>query len=142
MKLKQYIHPLPDHRQESVSAYFAGFAFSLTLTVAGFLVVWAYLASNGQLVARGVLIALLTVLAVAQILVQVVFFLHLSAERKLRMSLLASVFTVFAVLCLVVGSLWVMNNLNYNMMPAHSTEYTEVKEGIYRQTNHDRHMDR
>ena len=58
------------------------------------------------------------------------FFLHMSTERRLRMNVYAGVFTVFVVLCLVIGSIWIMQNLDYNMMPKHQTEYMQEKEGL------------
>ncbi len=129
MKSK-HIHSLPDFRQASFATYIAGFAFSLALTLGAFMLVWAYEASSGEIFGRGLLIAFLAVLAAAQILVQVMFFLHMSTERRLRMNVYAGVFTVFVVLCLVIGSIWIMQNLDYNMMPKHQTEYMQEKEGL------------
>ena len=60
--------------------------------------------------------ALITLAAVAQIIVQVVFFLHINAEGKPRMNLMSFIFTLLMVFIVVAGSLWVMYNLNVNMM--------------------------
>ena len=132
MGLRTHIHNMPDFRQAAAATYVAGFALSVALSVGSFVFVWAYLASPGVVYSRGFLIALLAIFAVAQMVVQVMFFLHLSASRRMRMSLVATMFTVFVVLCLVIGSIWIMQNLYYNMMPEHQTEYMQTKEGIHR----------
>ncbi|MBI5798725.1 MAG: cytochrome C oxidase subunit IV family protein, partial [Candidatus Yonathbacteria bacterium] len=56
--------------------------------------------------------------ALAQLLIQVVFFLHLHKKSKPHWNLIVFIFTFFIVAVLVVGSLWVMYNLNYNMTGA------------------------
>ncbi|MCA9327819.1 cytochrome o ubiquinol oxidase subunit IV, partial [Candidatus Saccharibacteria bacterium] len=70
-------------------------------------------------------------LAAAQLYVQSVFFLHLSAERKLRMTLWSTLFTIMVVVIIVVGSLWIMQNLNYNMMPDDVSQYIQQEENIH-----------
>lgn len=132
MRLTKHVQPLPNYREASTATYLAGFGFSVALTGAAFALVWAYTSSDGTVFSRGLLIGFLSVLAVAQILVQVLFFLHVSTERRLRMNLYAVLFTVFVVLCLVIGSIWIMQNLDYNMMPEHQTEYIQKEEGITR----------
>jgi cytochrome o ubiquinol oxidase operon protein cyoD len=56
------------------------------------------------------------ILAVMQLLVQLVFFLHLGGESKPRWNLMAFMFTLLVVAILVAGTLWIMYNLDYNMM--------------------------
>lgn len=130
MKRQGLLDRLPDFREASVAAYVAGFVISLALTASAFMLVWGYTSTDGEMFSRGSLIAMLAALAVAQITVQVLFFLHLSAERRLHFNVMALIFTVFAVLCIVVGSIWIMQNLDYNMMPQDQTETTERAEGI------------
>lgn len=129
--IRKHIEPLPSHHTSPVQAYIAGFALAIALTVAAFGFVWAYLASDGSLFSRGVLLTLLGMLAAAQLYVQSVFFLHLSAERRLRMTLWSTLFTIMVVLIIVVGSLWIMQNLNYNMMPDDVSEYIQQEENIH-----------
>lgn len=59
---------------------------------------------------------LITLAAVLQIVVQVVFFLHINEEGKPRLNLMSFIFTLIVVFIIVAGSLWVMYNLNVNMM--------------------------
>lgn len=126
----KHIEPLPNHKESSVKGYVAGFLFSLALTVCSFAVVWAFRAADGQLYSRGLILLLLAVFAIAQLIVQSLYFLHLSADSKVRPSLYSLLFAGVMIVVLVVGSIWIMNNLNYNMMPHNTTEYIEHKEGI------------
>lgn len=127
---RQIIHPLPSHKHSGIQAYLAGFGLAVALTVAAFVLVWAYVSSDGSVFSRGLLLTMLTLLAVIQLLVQAVFFLHLSSERKLRLNMYSALFTVFVVLIIVIGSVWIMYSLNYNMMPSNPTEYIQEEENI------------
>lgn len=64
-------------------------------------------------------------IAITQALVQAKYFLHLDEEAKPRWQLHSFWFTALMVLVIVVGSLWVMINLNYNMgmSPEQMNEY-------------------
>lgn len=58
----------------------------------------------------------LTVLAVSQLIAQVIFFLRMNVSPEGRWNLMPFLFTIIIVAVLVGGSLWIMYNLNYNMM--------------------------
>lgn len=55
-------------------------------------------------------------LGVLQIIAQLVFFLHLGLESKPRWNIAMFIYTILLVLALVGGSIWIMINLNYNLM--------------------------
>ncbi len=57
---------------------------------------------------------MLAALAVTQLLVQLLFFLHLGRESKPRWNLIVLAFAVMVVVIVVFGSLWIMKNLQYN----------------------------
>jgi cytochrome o ubiquinol oxidase operon protein cyoD len=57
------------------------------------------------------------VLAIAQMGVHLVFFLHITTGPDNTNNVLALAFGVLIVLLVMVGSLWIMANLNHNMMP-------------------------
>jgi cytochrome o ubiquinol oxidase subunit IV len=59
----------------------------------------------------------LAVLAIAQMGVQLVFFLHITTGLDNTNNVLALAFGVLIVTLIVAGSLWIMTNLNDNMMP-------------------------
>jgi cytochrome o ubiquinol oxidase operon protein cyoD len=69
-----------------------------------------------EVYSSGVAVALL-VLAVAQIGIHLVFFLHLTTAPDSANNILALAFGVLIVCLVVFGSLWVMLHLNHNMMP-------------------------
>ncbi|MDQ0391953.1 cytochrome o ubiquinol oxidase subunit IV [Labrys monachus] len=91
--------------------YIVGLALATLLTATSF---WA--ASTSALWAPGVPIGL-AVLAVAQMGVHLVFFLHLSTGPDNTNNVLALAFGVLIVALVVAGSLWIMANLDANMMP-------------------------
>lgn len=126
----KYLEPLPKAGDKSVQSYLAGFGISIALTTAAFMLVWAYQASSRELYNRTVMITALTILAVVQLVVQSLFFLHVSAERKARFNLYSGIFTAIVVLIIVVGSVWVMQNLNYNMMPQTAPGHVQLQEGL------------
>ncbi len=92
--------------------YIAGFILSVILTILPYLMV----------VDRGLkeqtLILGIILFALFQLLVQAVCFLHLSSKSEARWNLFTFLFTIMVVLILVVGSLWIMAHLDYNMMHA------------------------
>ncbi len=54
--------------------------------------------------------------AVAQVLVQLVFFLHMNTSSEQRRNLIAFIYTILTIAILLVGSVWIMNYLHFNMM--------------------------
>jgi cytochrome o ubiquinol oxidase operon protein cyoD len=96
----------------SIAVYTAGLVFALLLTAASFIV-----AKTDVLWAPGLPVGL-AVLAIAQMGVHLVFFLHISSGPDNTNNVLALAFGVLIVTLIVSGSLWIMANLNANMMPA------------------------
>ena len=94
----------------SKQTYLIGLAYAVVLTLASF---WA--SSTNLIYAPGVPI-LLGVLAIAQMGVHLVFFLHISSAADQTNNFLALAFGIFVVSLIVFGSLIIMGNLNH-MMP-------------------------
>lgn len=108
-------------------SYIVGFIISLGLTVLAY-----WLVTNGIL-PKTALIATIVTLAVAQLAVQLIFFLHIGEEKGARWKLVTFAFALIVVVIVVGGSIWIMNNLNYNMMkmtPAQEKQYMQDNEGI------------
>jgi cytochrome o ubiquinol oxidase operon protein cyoD len=104
----------PGDRQSqsaSIAAYTVGLVFALLLTAASFIVSQAHL-----LWEPGVAVGL-AVLAIAQMGVHLVFFLHVNSGPDNTNNVLALAFGVLIVTLVVSGSLWIMANLNGNMIP-------------------------
>lgn len=111
--------------------YVIGFLLSLALTMMAFMLVNNHVTSQHETFSHAVLVPVLALLAVMQFVVQSVFFLHVATERRPRWRLLAFLFMLLVVLILVVGSIWIMQNLNYNMMgPDETRVYMRDHEGF------------
>jgi cytochrome o ubiquinol oxidase subunit IV len=93
--------------------YIVGFLLSVVLTAIPFWLVMAKVLER-----PGVTGALLLGLAAVQIVVHMVYFLHMNAKSEGGWSLLALIFTIVLVVIALSGSLWVMYHLNENMMPS------------------------
>lgn len=88
-----------------------GLGFSILLTVAAFL-----LAGSDIIYTPSIPVALI-VLAIAQMGVHLVFFLHITTGPDNTNNVLALAFGILVVFLIVVGSIWIMANLNQNLMP-------------------------
>jgi len=98
----------PDHRSEA-RLYLAGFGLALTLTLIPFgLVHW-------RLMQGRALAITIAVLAVAQIVVHLRYFLHINLSRQKREDLQLILFTVLLLAIMAFGTLWIMGNLATRM---------------------------
>ena len=88
-----------------------GLGFSVALTVAAFVL------GGTHLVYRPAMPVALIVLAIAQMGVHLVFFLHVTTGPDNTNNVLALAFGVLVVFLIVAGSLWIMTHLTQNMMP-------------------------
>ena len=90
-----------------------GLGFSLVLTAAAFRLAIVH----PQFVWGPAVADALIVLAIAQMGVHLVFFLHITAGPDSVNNVLALAFGLLIVVLLVFGSLWIMANLDHNMLP-------------------------
>jgi cytochrome o ubiquinol oxidase subunit IV len=95
----------------SYLSYTAGLGLAIVATIASFIV-----SQTGLLWAPGIPVGLI-VLALAQIGVHLVFFLHLGSGADSTNNILALAFGVLIVFLVITGSIWIIANLNSNMMP-------------------------
>jgi len=119
--------PQLDHRHAPVRyiSYVVGFILSIFTTLL------AYFFVVNHLWPKETLTYIVLAIAVIQLVVQIVFFLHIG--RGSHWKLVTFVFTVLVVAIVVVGSIWIMDNLNYNMMdmsPDEMHKYMNEHEGI------------
>ena len=92
-------------------SYTAGLALAILLTIASFVV-----SQTNLLWPPGIAVGLV-VLAIAQIGVHLVFFLHLGSGPDHTNNILALAFGLLIVFLVITGSCWIIANLNANMMP-------------------------
>ena len=104
----------PRASRSPLRSYIGGFLLSLLLTALSFGVVMA-----GR-VPPGLALDAISLLAVAQLVVQLVFFLHLGASPEQRHNTVIFILTALLITTVVSGSLWVMHNADVNMMPMSS----------------------
>ncbi|MEZ2223502.1 cytochrome o ubiquinol oxidase subunit IV [Rhizobium sp. RCC_161_2] len=88
-----------------------GLGFSIALTLASFL-----LAGSNVVYGPAIPVALI-VLAIAQMGVHLVFFLHITTGPDNTNNVLALAFGILVVALIVLGSIWIMDHLKQNMMP-------------------------
>jgi cytochrome o ubiquinol oxidase operon protein cyoD len=81
---------------------------------------------------KAVIVGLLAALAIIQLIIQLVFFFHLGREPKPRLNTVSFLFMLMVVGIIGFGSLWIMYNLNYNMMGQEVETYIQKEENIYR----------
>lgn len=93
--------------------YITGFVLSLALTCASFGIVWAHLAREHALISHALLASAILALAIIQLVVQLVYFLHFGRESKAR-DVLSFALAASLIAFIVIGSLWIMANLQHN----------------------------
>jgi cytochrome o ubiquinol oxidase operon protein cyoD len=96
---------------EGLLGYIVGLFLAALITAVAFFLV------STELVWRPSIPVALLVLAVAQMGVHLVFFLHITTGPDNENNVLALAFGVLIVFLILVGSLWIMYNLNQNMAP-------------------------
>ncbi|AMM17474.1 cytochrome o ubiquinol oxidase subunit IV [Burkholderia sp. PAMC 28687] len=94
----------------SVRSYLIGFALSVILTAASFFIVM------GHGMETSTAILLIATLALIQVVVHLVYFLHLNASSEQSWNVMAFGFTVMTAVVLIGGSIWIMHNVSMNMM--------------------------
>ncbi|HTH61354.1 MAG TPA: cytochrome o ubiquinol oxidase subunit IV [Paraburkholderia sp.] len=104
------IHHEEEAGHGTVGSYMIGFVLSVVLTAASF---WVVL--HGGFTHETALLGL-AVLAAVQIVVHLVYFLHLNTSSSQRWNVSAFAFTVLTLAIVIGGTLWVMHNVAMNMM--------------------------
>jgi cytochrome o ubiquinol oxidase operon protein cyoD len=102
----------------TIKNYTIGFLLSLFLTLCSFGMVSAHIASHHAAITHEELAASIVALAIVQLCVQLVFFLHLGRGSRTR-DLVMLFFAVVTITLLVGGTLWIMANL----MQAHALPF-------------------
>jgi len=93
-------------------SYLTGFALSVVLTAIPFGLVMGGWIANVQVV-----IGICMALALVQIVVHMIYFLHMNSKSESGWTLMALIFTIIIVVIALAGTLWVMFHMNLNMMP-------------------------
>ena len=100
-------------RHRTFKGYMTGFVLAVILTAIPFWLVMGKVipsANTTSLVILG--------FAAVQIVVHMIYFLHMDAKSESGWNMLALIFTIVLVVITLAGSLWVMYHMNTNMMPS------------------------
>ena len=119
-------HPVHDYAHDedhgdspgmhaTVSGYVIGFILSVVLTAIPFWIVMGKVFENPRTTALVIL-----AFAAVQMVVHMIYFLHMDSKSQGGWNMLALIFTLVLVVITLTGSLWVMYHLNHNMMPSMS----------------------
>ena len=95
----------------TVKGYVIGFVLSVLLTAIPFWLVMA------KVLPPEATKFIILGFAAVQVIVHMVYFLHLNAKVESGWTMLSTVFTIIVVVIMLAGSIWVMYHMNANMMP-------------------------
>lgn len=109
-----------DEVHVSMRDYAVGFVLSVILTAIPFALVMGNVFNNSVTTALVIL-----AFGAVQIVVHMVYFLHMNSKSEGGWTMLALMFTLILVVITLVGSIWVMFHLNSNMMPGMNHEAIE-----------------
>ena len=96
----------------TLKGYVTGFVLAVILTAIPFYLVMGKVFDKSSTTAIVIL-----AIGVVQIIVHMIYFLHMNGKAEGGWTLLALIFTLVLVVITLSGSLWVMYHLNHNMMP-------------------------
>ncbi len=100
----------------TLRSYIYGFVLSVALTLMPFLLIWLHKFTQHRFPTHPELHAAYVALAVLQLGVQLIFFLHIGSESKTHWRKAALGFALFIIVVVVGGTLWIMNNLDEHAM--------------------------
>ena len=98
-----------------MSDYVKGFILAVILTAIPFWLVMADVIQD-----RNTIVLVLGGFAIVQIVVHMVYFLHMNGKIQGGWTLLSTIFTAVFLSIAIAGTLWVMFHMNSNMMPEHN----------------------
>ncbi|MSR70669.1 cytochrome o ubiquinol oxidase subunit IV [Candidatus Kaiserbacteria bacterium] len=116
---------------KTLRTYSIGFGISLLLTLGAFGLLQEHLNNQHTFPPHSAMVPILVALALAQLLVQLIFFLHLGDEDKPRWNLTLFAFALIIVAILVGGTLWIMHTLAHSQMQEQPD--VRVEENIFPQ---------
>jgi cytochrome o ubiquinol oxidase operon protein cyoD len=91
--------------------YVIGFLLSVVLTAIPF-----WLVMSGAIADKSTTGLIIMAFAAVQVVVHMIYFLHMNGKIEGGWNLMAALFTILLVAIILAGSAWVMFHLNYNMM--------------------------
>jgi cytochrome o ubiquinol oxidase operon protein cyoD len=112
-----------DGHHGSLKDYAIGFILSVILTAIPFYLVMTKAFDKSSTTAIVVL-----AFAAIQVVVHMVYFLHMSGKAEGGWSMLATIFTLVLLVIVLAGSIWVMYHMNINMMPSMGNDVHNMQD--------------
>lgn len=109
----------------SMRDHLIGFFLSVVLTAIPF-----WLVMSGALPDRQATALVIMAFAAVQIVVHMIYFLHMNSKSENGWTVMALIFTLILVVIALSGSLWVMYHLNHNMMPMNAGSMDHAVEQL------------
>lgn len=103
------------HAPVTLKGYLTGFILSIVLTAIPF-----WLVMSGVIADKSLTGLIIMAFAAVQIVVHMIYFLHMNTSSEQGWTMMALIFTIVMVVIALAGSLWVMHHLVTNMMPVHT----------------------
>lgn len=116
-------HALVDLPHATLRGYLTGFVLAAVLTIIPFWLVMGHVLQS-----NGLTILIVLGLGVAQILVHMVYFLHMNTSSEGGWNMLALIFTLTLVVIMLGASSWVIIEENANMMPMSMTPSSQMHQ--------------
>lgn len=113
----------------TIRNYLLGFSLCLFLTLASFFIVVNEIFSGMQA------FIVVSTFASLQFLVQVLLFLHVGQEKKPKFNSGIFLYTAMTVIVIVIGTMWIMYNLDYNHSVNNQMSPKEVEEHLIEEEN-------
>ncbi len=115
------VHHDDGHPHGTLKSYLIGFGLSVVLTAIPFWLVMAHVFDSNALTTVAVL-----AFAVVQMIVHMIFFLHMNGKAEGGWQMMSAMFTILLVVITLSGSIWVMYNMTRNMMPASAQDMRQM----------------
>jgi cytochrome o ubiquinol oxidase operon protein cyoD len=113
-----------------LKSYIIGFILSVVLTLLAYFPILFQVNSHQTMFSGDLLILFIVILAFIQMIIQLLFFLHLGQESKPRWKLVVLISFFGIVLIVVIASIWIMQHLNYNMSLVQLDRVMQQGEGF------------
>lgn len=116
-------HEQDDGNHGTLKDYAIGFVLSVILTAIPFWLVMAKVFDKSSTTAMVIL-----GFAAVQVIVHMVYFLHMNGKNEGGWTLLSTLFTLILLVIVLAGSIWVMYHMNINMMPSMGNDVHNMHE--------------
>ncbi|SRR5258708_6703890 len=113
-----------------LKSYIIGFILSVILTLLAYIPVQIHVSSHHMALSHELITYFILPLAFIQLIIQMIFFLHMANESKPRWKLVVFISFVSIIFIVVVASIWIMNHLNYNMSLIQFNNLMKYGEGF------------